>query len=145
MKRETSILAVLAFLSAFALPGFSQGVQSQPVPPTPSNILGPKLIAWSQMQAPQPVAQPLSAPALQSSGSAQQSPNPPAQPQPEAQTFTGTVIKNGDRYVLQVSATVYELDDQKRAEPYDGKQVKVTGNLDAKGNIVHVVGIELLS
>jgi hypothetical protein len=59
MKRETSTLAVLVFVLALPLLGWSQGQENQPGPVIPSNILGPQLIAWSQVQKPQPVPQPL--------------------------------------------------------------------------------------
>ena len=70
----------------------------------------------------------------------------PAQPSPAAQTFTGTIVKDGAKYVLKTSGTnVYELDDQERAKRYEGKQVKIAGTLDATGNSLHVTSIELLS
>jgi hypothetical protein len=41
----------------------------------------------------------------------------------------GTIVKDSGRYVLKVSgsSTTYELDDQDRAQRYEGKQVKVAG------------------
>jgi hypothetical protein len=73
--------------------------------------------------------------------------SPPAPPQPPAaQTFTGTIVKDGTRYVLKVSSnSVYQLDDQERAKQYEGKQVKIAGTLDAIGNSLHITSIELVS
>ncbi len=66
------------------------------------------------------------------------------QEQPEVKTFTGRIFKNGEKFVLEDPAmnTSYQLDDQKKAEKYEGKNVKVTGTLDAQNNVIHVHAIE---
>ena len=150
MKRETSLLATLFFLAATIPLTFAQDPKRQPSPGLPSDILGPQLIAWSQLQKPQPISQPLATPdrpIQQPDQQPSQSANPPAQPQPPAaQTFTGTVIRDGGRYVLKVSSnTMYQLDDQERAKQYEGKQVKIAGTLDATDNSLHITSIELVS
>src|SRR5580700_10071518 len=64
---------------------------------------------------------------------AQPSPTPdqPAQDQAQSATFTGTIVKDGSAYVLKDSSgSVYKLDDATRAQPFEGKSVKVTGKLD---------------
>ena len=72
--------------------------------------------------------------------------NPPPPRPPAAQTFTGTIVKDGSRYLLKVSSKdIYQLDDQEKAKRYEGKQVKVEGTLDANGNSLHITSIELLS
>jgi hypothetical protein len=48
----------------------------------------------------------------------------------------------GGNFVLVVKNDVYHLDDQPKAQSFAGKQVKVTGTLDAKSNTIHVVQIE---
>ena len=142
MKRETGSLAALLFFLATAPLLFSQNQAGKPSPTLPSKILGPQLIAWSQVQKPQPVSQ--SDHAAQPSQN-QEAQEPPQQ-EPAAQTLTGTIIKDGGRYILKVSnGTVYQLDDQDRAQPYENKQVKVAGTLDAKGTSFHVTRIELIS
>lgn len=151
MKRRISLTFALIFLSA-ALPALlGQELKSQlsPVPP-PSEILGPQLVAWSQLQKPQPIPQPVQSPGRTSQQPEQvpvQSASPtPQPPSPAAQTFTGTIVKDGDKYILKASGTnVYELDDQERARQYEGKQVKIAGTLGATGNTLHVTSIELLS
>jgi uncharacterized protein YdeI (BOF family) len=85
----------------------------------------------------------------------QQQPQPdqaqPQQPQPDqnqakSATFTGTVVKNGDQFALRDSSgSVYTLDDSQRAKPFEGKTVKVTGQLDEQAKVIHVesiVGVE---
>jgi hypothetical protein len=153
MTRETSSLAAFALLTLSAPLVFSQGVQRQPSPVPPSEILGPQLIAWSQVQKPQPVPAPLPPPdrpvqSEQQTGQAgSKTPQEPAPQPPTAQTLTGTIIKDGGRYLLRVSSstTTYELDDQERAKRYEGKQVKVVGAPSATGNSFHIVSIELIS
>ena len=75
----------------------------------------------------------------------------PQQPQPDqsqakSATFTGTVVKNGDQFALRDSSgSVYTLDDSQRAKPFEGKTVKVTGQLDEQAKVIHVesiVGVE---
>jgi hypothetical protein len=140
MKRETSLLAAVFFLAGVPLM-MGQDPHNGPSPVLPSDILGPQLIAWSQLQKPQPVQQ-----TDQDQG---QSAAPPAQEQPQspvAQTLTGTIVKDGNSYVLKVATgTAYQLDDQDMARKYEGKQVRIAGTLDAKGNSFHVISIELIS
>jgi hypothetical protein len=64
--------------------------------------------------------------------------------QPQAETFMGTILKDGENYVLSDSATKsrYRLDDAKKARPYEGKTVKVIGTLDKASNMIHVETIQ---
>lgn len=66
------------------------------------------------------------------------------QQQPQVKTFTGKISKSGDKLVLEDESmkTSYQLDDQKKAQPYQGKRVVVTGTLDAENNTIHVQVIE---
>ena len=76
---------------------------------------------------------------------------PPAliEPAPDASkstTFTGTIVKDGEQYVLRdSSAGVYKLDDSTRAKAFEGKTVKVTGSLDADTKMIHVDTIQALT
>ena len=129
MKRKTSPSVALVFLLLTAPLMFAQTPQSQPRPGLPSDILGPQLIAWSQLQQPQPVAQPL-----------------PLSDQSDQQIITGTIIDDGISYVLRISTnSAYQLADQEKVKQYEGKQVKIDGTLDANGASVHIISIELAS
>jgi len=68
------------------------------------------------------------------------------QPQPDqakSKTFTGTILKNGEQYVLRDSSgQTYKLDSPESAKPYEGKAVKVTGQLDEQAMLIHVESIE---
>ncbi|MBZ5681986.1 MAG: hypothetical protein LAO24_17950 [Acidobacteriia bacterium] len=154
MKRETNILATISFVLVVALSGFGQDPQVQSSPALPPDVLGPQLIAWSQLQKPKPVPQPLPPPDRPTRQSDQETPGQPTNPQalppaqqqaPANQTFTGTILKDGARYVLKTGGTSYQLDDQDDVKHYEDKQVKVVGNLDVNRNILHVVSIQLIS
>src|SRR5579885_1266115 len=78
-----------------------------------------------------------STPATQSQDS-----NQPQQ-QTAARTFSGTILKANDVFVLKTADNMtYQLDDQARAKEYEGKQVQVVGNLDASSNTIKVQDIK---
>jgi Protein of unknown function (DUF5818) len=140
MKREGKSSGALIFLLATAPLMFSQVPQGKASPALPSDILGPQLIAWSQVQKPQPVAEPRQR--------AEPQPAPQQNPQqsPASQTMTGTILKDGDRYVLKVAGSnTYVLDDQDRVKQYEGKRVKVAATPETDGHSLHIISIELIS
>ena len=152
--RRTSVFLTAALLALSPL-AFSQDVP-QPATPLPAAFVGPQLIMWSELQKPQPIPEPLPPPEKpdQDQSGQQPSQQQPGQPepatssqsqgQPSAQTFTGTIVKDGANYVLKANGTAYQIDDQAKARAYEGKQVKITGSLD-KSNLIHISAIELLS
>ncbi|MGA7635017.1 MAG: DUF5818 domain-containing protein, partial [Terriglobales bacterium] len=103
-------------------------------PALPSGVLGPDLIAWSQMQTPRPVPQPL--PPDQ---------NPRAQQQATAEVFAGMIVKIDASYVLKMQGGITYRLDQANMGRYEGKQVRLAGSLDANRNQLHVITIELVS
>ena len=55
----------------------------------------------------------------------------------DTQTFSGTVVKQGDKYVLKDdSGKIYDIDHQTDVAKFDGKRVRVQGTLDANGKIL---------
>ncbi len=56
------------------------------------------------------------------------------------QTFTGTIVKQGDKYMLQdaASGTTYDIDHQDEVKKFEGKKVKVRGTLDSTGKKILV-------
>jgi Protein of unknown function (DUF5818) len=132
--------------------------------PDSGPLFSSDLIAWSSMQEPQqPEQQPAHqqpapdpnpetkppqnpTPAQPSSPSSQHAKNPADNQAPTAQTFTGTISKDTDNYVLKVSETAsYKLDNQQQVQEYDGQRVRVTGTLDSSVNLIHVDRIEPIS
>jgi flagellar basal body-associated protein FliL len=84
----------------------------------------------------------------------QSAPQQPSQTQPstdassqasssslQAQPITGTVVKEGDKYVLQSAGMSYQLDDQEKAKKFEGQQVKVNGDLDKSTKTIRVSDI----
>jgi hypothetical protein len=71
-------------------------------------------------------------------------PTSQGQAEPESKTFTGTILKSGESFVLSDSVTKsrYMLDDQDKVRRYEGKHVKVTGAVDVASNTIHVETIE---
>jgi hypothetical protein len=79
-----------------------------------------------------------------------------AKQEAQTQTLTGTVeweykplawdcdVPNCDHFALYDDATQtnYELDDARAALPYEGKRAKVTGVVNTKDSIIHVISIE---
>lgn len=75
----------------------------------------------------------------------------PQQPDPsrrdpdgdKSSVFTGTIVKNGSDFVLRdQTGKVFRLDAPSKAEPFEGKPVKVTGKLEETARLIHVESIE---
>src|ERR1700731_1568350 len=66
------------------------------------------------------------------------------QSEQQSKTFSGTITKNGDSFVLNDAANKasYALDDAQKASRYEGKKVKVTGTVDVASNTIHIETIE---
>jgi hypothetical protein len=96
---------------------------------------------------------PVASPSTQASPSDQGSPSQGSTPPSTGDTgsaasaaagqnsFSGTVVKAGDKYVLKTDQGSYQLDDQSKAQKYEGQQVKVNGSLDSTTSVLHVTDI----
>ncbi len=103
-------------------------------------------IAFAQDQTAQPdsdqTAQPgTSQPAQPSTPAPAQMPSTTAAPAATQNTFTGTVVKAGGKYVLKNDTMTYQLDDQVKAQQSAGKTVTVSGDLDKSTSMIHVTDI----
>lgn len=82
----------------------------------------------------------------QSQQQSQQQDQQPADPtQSPSNSFSGKITKSDDgKFVLQdaTKSSMYALDNQKLAKKFAGKNVVVTGTLDASNNLIHVEKIE---
>ena len=60
-----------------------------------------------------------------------------------AQTFQGKIARSGNQLVFQdaSSQTAYQLDDQSKVAPYEGKSVKLMATVDPKTNSLHVIDV----
>jgi outer membrane biosynthesis protein TonB len=144
MDRTTTVFA------GFLLALFAFGQESQPGPQTPEDaFVMQQPVAWTRMQKPQPAPQPLppqdtTVPEPDQQGKQPENPQTPSQQTPVTQSFTGKIVKDGDKYVLKVASnTSYEL--QGDVKQYENQNVRVTGKLDSVTNTILVAKIELLS
>ena len=60
----------------------------------------------------------------------------------DVRVYVRTIVKDGDAYVLKAGNEKYLLDSQKKAQKYNGKDVKITGTLDNAKNLIHVEKIK---
>lgn len=66
-----------------------------------------------------------------------------AQQQTQAAQFKGTVLRNGEQFLLRdVSGQIFRLDDPQRVQAFEGKAVTITGRLDHEKKTIHVERIE---
>jgi hypothetical protein len=147
MNRTTRLLISVLFVIAPA--AFAQ----KPTPQTPEDAYSSReLIAWSQLQKPQPAPQPLpprDTPIPQPEQPQDQQSKSPADPQNQqepAQAFTGKIVKEAGGYVLRAASNAkYQLETDADLQRYENQNVKIVGNLTPGTTTIHVVKIELLS
>jgi hypothetical protein len=60
----------------------------------------------------------------------------------KTKSFMGTVVKESTGYALHVKDLSYKLDDQQQASNYEGRTVRIFGNLDKHANTIHIQNIE---
>jgi hypothetical protein len=61
----------------------------------------------------------------------------------DVRVYMGTIVKDGDAYVLKAGNEKYPLDSQKKAKNYKGKNVQITGTLEKETNLIHVEKIKV--
>jgi hypothetical protein len=115
----------------------------------PEDAFGTReLILWSGVPEPPPPPQSLPSPDDQTARPDQRSKRP-ADPHPQrtpAQSFSGRIVRDGDRYVLKAAGnTTYELDEQTGVLQHENKNVHIVGKLDLASNTIHIVSIEPMS
>jgi hypothetical protein len=145
MKKHLRSMWTLGTFATLLTVGISLNAQ-QSTPTAPSTSTDPSAAPQSQSSQPtDPTAQQPNTPTqaqpnqTQDQGG-QAAPNTPGQATTSAsdsQTFSGTIVKAGDKYVLQDAASgkTYDIDHQDQVKQYEGKKVRVHGSLDASGKI----------
>lgn len=139
-----SFLATLAVLFALICwggplnaqqpsPNTQQPQTQQPAPAPPADTQAP---AQAPDQAPPQTPNQATPSETNPAGAQAQS----AQDKAGDQTFTGTVMKQGDRFVLQDATTgvTYDIDHQDEVKKFEGKKVRVHGTLDPSGKMIRV-------
>lgn len=140
MKKHFQSFLSLGALALLMTVGVSLNAQQSAPPATPTDPA-----ATQQTQPTDPTAQ---QPATTPQGQAGQTPDASTQTAPasqastpsDTQSFTGTIVKSGDKYMFQdaTSGNTYDIDHQEEVKQYEGKKVKVHGTLDANGKMIHV-------
>ena len=118
-------------------PPSQQTPQTQP-PPTPDNPPATQQTPSAQAPAPQTPSQaPSSKDNMPAAGTSSAGTTPTASG--DAQSFTGTVVKSGDKYMLKDdSGKMWDIDHQTDVAKFEGKRVRVKGTLDASGTKIMV-------
>ena len=130
MNKPNRFLLSLASSALFCGLAVTVGAQQTPDQQTSPSAPTAQQPNETPQQQQTPPAQAPSQPAPEAQGQAQQS---------GGQVFSGTVVKSGDKYVLQVAdGTAYDLDHQDLVKKYEGKQVRVKGTLDPDGKTIHI-------
>ncbi|HZW94812.1 MAG TPA: DUF5818 domain-containing protein [Candidatus Eremiobacteraceae bacterium] len=144
MKNRVPLLCFLTALVLFLSVGISLDAQQttqqtttpdpQAQQPTSDQPAPPAASEQSTQQTP---SQPPSQTPDQTTQSAPNSPAESAQPT-GVQSFSGTIVRSGDRYMLhdESSGKTYDIDHQDEVQKYEGKRVKVHGTLD--GKMIHL-------
>ena len=124
MNKHTTLPSTLALVAGMVFSGatFSAAQNQSP----------------SQQQ--QPPSQQQQPPSQAPNQSGQQAPDSQASGQAaQGQVFAGTIMKSGDKYVLQdASGTSYDVDRQDLVKKYEGQKVRINGTLDQDGKTIHV-------
>ena len=124
--KKTSLLLVAVFAMVMLPLAFGQSTPSPSQDPTA-----------------QPSASPSQQTPSQANPSTSSSTDPSSSATPsDARSFVGSIVKASGKYVLHTGGADYQLDDQKTAKKYAGKDVKVTGQLDASSNTIRVQSID---
>ena len=121
MMKRTSLILIAVFAMVMLPAAFAQGTPSQSQDPS------------TQTPSPQ---QPSQSPNTDDPSSNASSPDN------GMHSFVGSIVKNGDKYMLRTGDTDYQLDDQAQASKFAGKDVKVTGQVDRESDTIRVQSIE---
>jgi hypothetical protein len=133
MKKRIQTLWLPGALILFV--SMSIGLSAQQTQPPDQHAQQPAQTDQSQTDQERPSRRPSQPPD-------QQAPDSRAQPSQSAgaQSFTGTIVKSGDKYVFQDAATnnTYDIDHQEEVQKFEGKKVIVHGSLDAANHMIHI-------
>jgi hemolysin activation/secretion protein len=140
MKKQVQSLWYLGALVLFLSLAISLNAQTQQTQqPEPQTQQAP------QQAQPEPAqqAQPDKLPDQSGKPAPDTQAQSPSSSQPSGvQTFSGTIVKSGNKYMFQDAATgnTYDIDHQDEVQKYEGKKVTVHGTLDAAAKMIHVQG-----
>ncbi len=135
MKKQVQSLWYLGALVLFLSVAISLNAQSQQTqPPEPQTQQAPQQAQPEPAQPAQPDRLPDQSGKQTPTGQAQSSQTA------GAQSFTGTIVKSGDKWMFQdaASGNTYDIDRQDEVQKFEGKKVTVHGTLDASAKMIHI-------
>ena len=143
MKKLVPSFCFLSALALFLSVGISLNAQ-QTTPQAPPDPQAQQPTA--DQAAPPPASNQSQAPAQAPSTQTPDQATPPSSaPNAQAQatgvqSFSGMIVKSGDKYMLkdEASGQTYDVDHQDEVQKYEGKRVKVHGTLDPSGKMIHL-------
>ena len=155
MKTRIQSLSFLATL-AFAMICWGSALQAQNTPSTTPDQQAQQPSSSPDTAPPQSTPETQAPPSQSPSQTPDTTTPPPSSRTPESgaqqsgsaadsgaaagtQTFSGTVVKQGDKYMLKDdSGHTYDIDHQDEVKKFEGKRVRVQGTLDAGSNKIMV-------
>ena len=154
MKIRIQSLSFLATL-AFAMICWGSALQAQNTPSTTPDQQAQQPSSSPDTTPPQSTPDTQAPPSQSPSQTPDTTTPPPSSRTPESgaqqsgsadsgaaagtQTFSGTVVKQGDKYMLKDdSGHTYDIDHQDEVKKFEGKRVRVQGTLDAGSNKIMV-------
>lgn len=144
MDRTTTLL----ILGLVLFPGGAMAQQSSSQTPEDA-YTSRELIAWSQLQNPQPTPQPLPPKDKQVPQPEQpqdQQPTPPADPNNQEQpirSYTGIVFKDANQYLLVLAdRATYRLLASDDLRQYENRKVMVSGTVGLDAQLIQVLRID---
>ncbi|SRR6266536_1044622 len=135
MKR-TSLILIAVFALVMLPAAFAQGTPSQSQDPSAQT---PSTAPPSQSPSTSPSQSPSTQPPSQSPST--DNPSSASSSSDAQHSFVGSIVKNGDKFVLHTGGADYQLDDQSQASKFEGKDVKVTGQVDQASSTIRVQSI----
>lgn len=103
----------LAIVIVFAGPAWAQSSTPNPDVPITNEIVGPPLVAWSNLQKPVP------------------------------EVARGVIVRDDSAYTLKLaSGGTYLLKSELNVQAFEGREVQVSGRRDLQRNVLQVICIE---
>src|SRR5436189_2144197 len=137
MKKTLTVVAILALVATMLPAAFAQTSDQTSASSSAPAASSP---AASPSDSPAQTSPAQTSPSTSDQSGAAQGSAPGSSQ--AAESYTGTVVKSGDKYVLKTDTGTYQIDDQDKAKQFEGKQVKVSGNLDKATSTLHVTDIQ---
>lgn len=146
MKLIARIIPMAFLLGACMYAQQPQDPQQQPTTPTTPSTQQPATPAPSTAPDSDMPGSKQSTPTSQQPQTPNSAENQPTQDAPKTDvTITGKVVKSQGSLVIkdEASNSMYKVDNEEQLKQFMGKNVKVTGTLDAQTKTIHISNVEV--